>query len=336
MKQLGIAIVGLGLLALGILLPENPSDPASIPQLREATVRKAEPEFSIPASHVGKSQMPGFLSEDRQGETSELDDFRFLLRTFRKRADFSDHMEGVRAWLLETWPVEDAERKAARYARYLESEMELARYVMMQEQPRTADALLARLDEVRQLREDLLGPEFYRDLFGDEYERTCHRVRRRAIVMDPDLAAADKHLRLEELKAEWNGKGDVPTPASAHEQYRELLAIHSLDMEEMESDAERMTTIRQLRSACFDYETVSRMEKADWEFAETARREARLEREEAAIRNLPDLSAAEREDRIKALQEKTLGPDAAVEWRRRQELARVRNGFIKRRNESGS
>ncbi|TWI70334.1 lipase chaperone protein [Desulfobotulus alkaliphilus] len=264
--------------------------------------------------------MTGLMAEEKGEEVRAL--FAWMTQEFGQVADYVAHMDLVRAWLFENYDAQSAEAILAVYAPYIQSEMDLADYLAMQNVPQNREERLAFWEDIRNFRIAHMGENHTEWLFGREMAENRYRLDRVEIVSNPNMGAREKLQALQDLDNNYRLERDDPPPFSRnpYQQYRELLEVHKLDLAHMASDAERQERIRTLRQETLPEDAIIRMETVEQEIHTKREREKEYREKREALLRDSSLQAEEKQEKLNILQEQFFGEDAES-MRRRERIA---------------
>lgn len=236
--------------------------------------------------------------------------FKYLQGKY-KDMDFNEHFEAVRQYLYTIMESREADELLALYKKYLDYENLVATELNKAGELKTTGDLLKVLKKMKSLQYELFGKENAEIIFGAMMKAQEYPIRRGGIVNDSNLFAAEKEKLLQELNADmWGDEGSkVEKSRKPYIAYTETLSIYSKDMSEM-SDKQKQDKIYEIRKSIFPPDVVLRLEAVDSQVEADKERDARYRKDYSAIISRNDISADEKNNKIRELQDKTYGEDA--------------------------
>ncbi len=353
-KVIAVSTVCVIFFLLGILLyPRNSNQPEYIIdkqyEIRLSDVEKSRSSLprtqqilsekhneGEPADNGTIIDLKAVFSEGLINTRTTLKYFKHMEHLFRKSTTLGEHFDKVKQYLFSHFPEDEAGILFDTYEKYLICEMDLLgeyRNFTGAGTPEEALDVLARIQDFRRAR---LGRELADKLFGADVKAKEYAFRRAAIVTD-DLYGEEKENRIRELnEGMWgNEADDVEAHPNPYNRYQEKIKLYQKDLGEMASDAARQEKIRDFRKDFFEPETVEKLDAVDRQIAEEQQRENDYKEAENQILETAGLSDAEKEERIRQLQEQIF-KDSAEEFRRRDTIQKDRESFIRQRRENSA
>jgi len=256
--------------------------------------------------------------------------FKKLQGLFKDTTDMEDHFSKVSAWLKTWYPEEVAEQIMALYREYIACERELASAYQEWGTPTTTEEILSALRAVQDFRRERLGDETADLLYGGDVKSREYRVRKGAVVKDPDLYGAEKEAHIARLNEEMWGDAALSPDLlkNSYNQYQEKLSVYERDLSEMESEDEKNELITSFREAFFSPEVVEKLEQIDSQIDEDSANEAAYVKEEEKILASHDLTPDEKDDAINTLQDQFFGEEADA-FRRRETKRKALEALMK-------
>ena len=159
-----------------------------------------------------------------------------------------------------------------------------------------------RLERLRRLRADVLGPAFAAALFGDDDTVQAIEAERQRVARDESRSADDRARAMIDLEAR--------LPASEREARAEAMAPLQLGREEsrMRAAGASPAEIRALRESYFGVDAAARLEQLDRAREDWDRRLGDYRSARAALEADPALSADERHARAIRLLDESFTP----------------------------
>ncbi len=244
--------------------------------------------------------------------------FMSLDERFKDSKNIDDHMEKARQYLYSVMSPDEAERLLVVYKTYMNYQVNLADKTSQWGSPSTPEEAIAFLHKLQEHRREVFGREAADILFGVSVKAQEYPIRRNMIIGNKDLYGSEKEKRLRELNRDmWAEEAEaVEAYAEPYTRYQEKLQIYEKDLAELGSDKDRQARIREFREDLFTPEQVARLEDVDRIIADDRKKEEVYRSREERIRNDPNLDNAEREQKIKELQEGLFGDEADALRRR--------------------
>jgi lipase chaperone LimK len=260
-----------------------------------------------------------YLSHDTATpETLKL--FRFLEQRFAEKSlnELGEHFNKVRHYLYAQFKTTDAQRLFEIYQKYLECQIAItnsSKYQLATEDPRH---ILRLLFMAHNLRRDEMGRENADMLFGSEVKENEYLLRRAMIIGDSTLYGKEKESRLQTLKRDmWGDKAiSIGEDKNPYNRYQLKLQLYQKDLSELDEEKFK-TKIEKFRKEFFSKEQIKRLHEVDEQIAREKENLDRYRAAEKKILDSKDMTQDEKNNRIKALQEKFFGQDAAA-FRRRE------------------
>ena len=244
--------------------------------------------------------------------------FMYMDERFKDSKDLDHHMERAREYLYSVMSPEEAERLLLVYRTYMNYQVSLAGKTAGWGNPKTPEEAIAFLHKLQEYRREVFGREAADTLFGVSVKAQEYPIRRNMIVGDRDLYGAEKEKRLRELNRDmWAEEAEaVEAYREPYDRYQEKLQIYEKDLAEMRSEDARQAKIREFREQLFTPEQVARLDDVDRIMAEDRKKEDDYRAREERIKSDPNLDAAEREKKIRELQDDIFGEEADALRRR--------------------
>lgn len=244
--------------------------------------------------------------------------FKYLQDRFPTPPEQLDsHLAQVKGYLIQRFTPADAERLSALYRRYLACEMEIARDPRYQARRIDPSHLLVLLYRIHQHRRNRLGSSTADFLFGREVKECEYLLRRSMIIEDQSLYGEQKEKMLRTLKEEmWGEQGtSLGEWDNPYNRYQEKLRLYNKDLAEMDT-AERSRKVEEFKRECFTPAQLRALEEIEAYIAKEKEREERYSKGKQAILDSTDLSASQKKEKIRKLQEEIFGKDAEAIRRR--------------------
>ncbi|MBN2159648.1 MAG: hypothetical protein JW807_09645 [Spirochaetes bacterium] len=256
--------------------------------------------------------------------------FISLDEKFKDDKDMEGHLEKVRQYLYSVMSQSDAEKLFAVYRTYMKYQKGLAEKVKEWGPPLNPEDAIKYLHRVQEYRREIFGREAADALFGASVKAQEYPIRRNVIIGDKEMYGAEKEEKLKELNRDmWGAEAEaVEGYAKPFTRYQEKLKIYQKDLSELETEEEKQAKIRELRQQLFSPEEVERLDDVDRAIAENKKKEEDYFASESRIKSDPNLDAAEKEQKIRGLQEATFGEEAEA-FRRRQAIQEQLDSVMK-------
>ncbi len=245
--------------------------------------------------------------------------FKHLQRKY-KDMPLEKHLETVRQYLLSIMNRDRAESIFALYKKFTMYEIKLSDEMKNWENPGSPTEMLRYLRNLQDFRRQYFGDEVADLLFGPRVKSQEYQIRRSSIVRDDDLYGAEKEKRLQELNSQmWDNTGDAITSMQEpYERYQEKLEIYQKDLSELPG-SEKEQKVDEFRKEFFTPETIERLEKVDQQLAAEKQTEEKYRQAEQKVKSDPNLTASEKDARIRELQKEYFGEQAEA-FRRREAI----------------
>jgi lipase chaperone LimK len=242
--------------------------------------------------------------------------FKFLQSRF-KDMSLKGHLDAVKKYLYSSMESREADKLFAIYQKYIDYENIMAEELAKVDSLNTISDYLNVLRMMKKRQVEMFGQENADILFGVSLKMKEYPIRRSAIINDNSMYAEEKEKRIKKLNLEmwgeeWKSVEDSKKPYVA---YNEKLSLYSKDFQEM-SDAEKKAKIKQVRKEIFPIEIVERLENLDRELEDEKKQEELYRQKQQSISNDNALTAAEKQDKIEALQKEIYGDNAELIKRR--------------------
>mgnify|MGYP006283698847 CR=1 FL=1 len=287
-----------------------------IPESREITLEDVKINYSNVRFEDRKVE--GYFTKDIINSYT-IKFFKHLQQKY-KDMPLEKHLETVRKYLLSIMNKDRAESIFALYKKFTMYEIKLADEMKNWENPGSTTEMLRYLRNLQDFRRQYFGDEVADLLFGPQVKSQEYQIRRSAIVRNDDLYGAEKEKKLQELNSQmWDNTGDAITSMQEpYEQYQEKLEIYQKDLGEL-SGPEKEQKIDDFRREFFTPETIERLEKVDQQLAAEKQTEEKYRQAEQKVMSDPNLTASEKDDRIRELQKEYFGEQAEA-FRRREAI----------------
>lgn len=249
--------------------------------------------------------------------------FKHLESRFKDSVNLGDHLEQVREYLFSEFSAPEAQQLYETYQKYIECEIALGEAFQSFGLIRTPEDALDALKQIQAFRRERLGEALADQLFGADVKAREYAFRRAVIVGDDDLYGSEKEAMLRELNTDmWGDEADaVEAHPGEYTRYREKMKIYEKDLAELPSAEARQEKIDEFRAQFFPPEAIERLEAVDRQLAREKQQEESYRESEAAVRENPDLTEAQKETTLRQLQDEIFGDQA--EAFRRSETMRI-------------
>jgi lipase chaperone LimK len=248
--------------------------------------------------------------------------FRFLEQKFAEKSlnELNEHFNKVHQYLYAQFKEADAQKLFEIYQKYLECQIEITnsrKYRLTSANPKH---MLSLLYVAHNFRRDKLGKENADALFGREVKESEYSLRRAIIVGNTTLYGKEKERRLQKLKSDmWDGEViSIGEGGNSYNRYQLTLQLYLRDLSEL-SEKERRLKIEEFRKEFFSSEQIKRLHEVDDQIAKEKLNMERYRAAEKEILDAKDMTREEKDERIKALQDKFFGKDADA-FRRREAI----------------
>lgn len=242
-----------------------------------------------------------------------LDLFRLMDEIFplKSRDDLAGHYTAVRQYFDSQFKETEARKLFEIYQKYLPCQIELLNSSQYEAKNPDIRNLLALLYKVQKFRTDKMGKETAAALFGPEVKEKEYFLRRELIIVDQALYGKEKENRLSRLKADmWEGEA-VPLGEddNHYNRYQRKLQLYSKDLAELK-EKERQLKVEEFRKEFFTKEQIKKLQGVDAQIAGENEKLKRYRMAEKKIGDSKELSPAQRDQKIKTLQDDNFGPEA--------------------------
>ena len=248
---------------------------------------------------------------------STLDMFQALEVKFKdnKEKTIYDHFENVRNFLLEQYPREKALSLFNIYKDYLKCKMEVHKKQQRWGYPSNPEEALQRLEWIQDYRNERLGEELTKRLYGDEMQKKKYNFKKSAILKSDELAQ-EKERQLRDLRREMQEQGiKREVQQDNYREYQQKLMLYDKDLAQM-SKEERKQKIREIRKETFSQEVVEKMQKVDQQQQRYEKNVQKYRNKKEKIKNNQDLTKQEKKHKLEELRKNLFGDRAEAVKRR--------------------
>jgi len=242
-----------------------------------------------------------------------LDLFRLMDQKFplKSKDSLTQHYSSVRQYFDFRFKEADAQRLFAVYQKYLPCQIKLLNDSQYEAKNEDLKQLLTLLYKVHSLRRETMGKETADALFGPEVKEKEYFLRREMMIVGSTRYGKEKESQLRKLKADmWEGEAiPVGEDDNPYNQYQLKLQLYSKDLAEL-GEKERGSRIEEFRKEFFTTEQIKKLHDADAQVVAENDNLRRYRIAEKKIRDSQELSQAQRDQKIKALQDEYFGPEA--------------------------
>ncbi len=250
-----------------------------------------------------------------------LNFFRIIERRFAVQSikQLNEHFNEVGKYLHSQFTESEAQRLFEIYKKYLKCEMEIGTNRKYRAKIPDPKLILALLYKIQNVRRDRLGKEMADALFGSEVKEREYLLRRAIIIGDKTLYGKEKENSLQELKSDMWDKAviSIGEDTNPYNRYQLKLLVYQKDLSELDGE-KRKIKIEEFRKDFFSKEQVKRLREVDDHISKEKENMERYRAAEKEILDSRNITKEEKDERIKALQEKFFGKD--VEDFRRREI----------------
>lgn len=240
---------------------------------------------------------------------------------FRRSPDLETHLKEVEEWLIQKVGEERAGDLLQGYAAHLDCEKSLADAMAARPPVSTPEDIVQRLEDIHAFRREHLGEGLADALYGEETDARILKVKREAIISDPDMLGQEKEEALAGLAAPTLSE-DADSDAMLYKQYQERLRIYWKDLAEAPDEESRNRLLESLREESFDAGVAVSLAELDAAALEEKELEEAYRMEEKLILEDASLMDSERDDLIFELQTIYFGDDADA-FRRREAIRKA-------------
>jgi len=249
-----------------------------------------------------------------------LNFFRIIERRFAVQSikQLNEHFNEVGKYLHYQFKEYEAQRLFEFYKKYLKCEIEIGSNQKYRAKIPDPKLILALLYKIQNVRRDRLGKETADALFGSEVKEREYLLRRAMIIGDNTLYGKEKENRLQKLKRDmWDGEnipiGEADNP---YNRFQLKMQLYQKDLAELD-ERERKLKTEEFRKDFFSKEQIKKLREVDDQIAKEKENMERYRTAEKEILDSRNITKEEKDERIKALQEKFFGKDAEA-FRRRE------------------
>jgi lipase chaperone LimK len=249
-----------------------------------------------------------------------LNFFRIIERRFAVQSikQLNEHFNEVGKYLHYQFKEYEAQRLFESYKKYLKCEIEIGSNQKYRAKIPDPKLILALLYKIQNVRRDRLGKETADALFGSEVKEREYLLRRAITIGDSTLYGKEKENRLQNLKRDmWDGEdvsiGEADNP---YNRFQLKMLLYQKDLAELSME-ERTKKTEEFRKHFFSKEQIKKLREVDDQIAKEKANMERYRAAEKRILDSKDMTQEEKDERIKALQEKFFGKDAEA-FRRRE------------------
>jgi lipase chaperone LimK len=249
-----------------------------------------------------------------------LNFFRIIERRFAVQSikQLNEHFNEVGKYLHYQFKESEAQRLFEFYKKYLKCEIEIGSNQKYRAKIPDPKLILALLYKIQNVRRDRLGKETADALFGSEVKEREYLLRRAITIGDNTLYGKEKENRLQKLKYDmWDDEViSIGEDRNPYNRYQLKLLLYQKDLAELSME-ERTKKIEEFRKEFFSKEQIKRLCEVDDQIAKDKEKMERYRAAERKILDSRNITEEEKDERIKALQEKFFGKDAEA-FRRRE------------------
>jgi lipase chaperone LimK len=241
----------------------------------------------------------------------------FLDSNFKEFDNEKDLFDQVEKYLHKNLPAETADPLFELYKTFVKYQRTLGEKSREWDMPKTTEDAIALLHKLQEHRRAIFGKDVADILFGPSVKAEEYPLRRGAILADKNLYGAEKEKKLRQLNEDmWGEEADqVEAYAEPYVRYKEKLAMYEKDMSEMD-EAEKKAKIRAIREEIFTHEQIQGLEEVDHLIEQEQTREKVYRAKETDIIDDPRLDPAEKEEKIRKLQDQMYKEEADALRRR--------------------
>lgn len=256
--------------------------------------------------------------------------FMFLSENFKEFDNEKDLFENVRKYLSSIMTADMADKLFDLYKKFVKYQLSLGDKSREWGMPKTVDETIDFLHKIQNYRREIFGRDVADILFGASVKAEEYPLRRGAILNDKNMYGAEKETRMNQLnEAMWGDEADqVDAYAETYIKYREKLAMYEKDLSEMSEEAKK-AQIRTFREEIFTPDQVRSFEEVDKAIADNEQKEHNYRARESEIMNDSGLTTAEKENKVRELQNQMYG-DESDALRRRLAIERASEARLKK------
>ncbi|MDA8402794.1 MAG: lipase secretion chaperone [Desulfobacteraceae bacterium] len=249
--------------------------------------------------------------------------FKHLGYLFRKSATRGEHLDNVKNYLFSQFPKAEAAILFETYQKYLQCEIDLAEEMKNLTSAKSTDEAIEILKKIQDFRRERLGAELADKLFGADVKAKEYAFRRAQIVGDDTLSGDTKTEMLQKLNVDMWGEDAqaVESHPDPYNRYREKMLIYKKDLDNLGSEQERQSKIKEYRKEFFTPEVVKKLDEVDRQIASEKENEAQYRKEEKQILESTGLTEDAKKQKVEQLQDKMFGNEADAF--RREETKRL-------------
>lgn len=255
------------------------------------------PSLSTVPRSLQDTEADGALRTDAEGNLVIDEELRNLFDYFLV-ATGEEPEENLRARVLaelnRRLPPRAAAQAAQLFDRYLRYRDQVAD---LTSNPHGADKLEQRLDEVKRIRREQLGPKAAEAIFGAEEAHDEVTLQRKRIAADPSLSEADKRAKLEALERL------LPPPLQRARAQATAPLRHLQEEQQLVAAGATPEEVRHFREQTVGPSAAQRLEQMDREEAQFQARVQRFRDERAAM-----LAAGASLEQVRARMEAEFSP----------------------------
>ena len=255
---------------------------------------------------------------------------------YRNSADRDEFMANIKAELFAEFPAETAKKLLKIYEAYVDCELGIQEMMAGFDPPKNDEDMVFIENEIFEFRKAQLGDELAEKLFGREHKLTLFKIKSAKIYTDDTLYGREKERQLQQVAVDVYGDASegYVSDKTGESLCQEKLLIYKKDLDEMSEDA-RKDKIREFRAEYLPAEDIEKIEAADEEIEAAAERDQDYTENKAAILNDAGLDDADKQEKIRALQDEVYG-DMADEIRRGEEFSEEQNENMQKALKAGA
>lgn len=249
-----------------------------------------------------------------------LNYFRFMDDLFKDSRDLTDNLDHASRYLYSVLPPSQAQQMLELYKTYLNYQIDIQPKLREWVKTGSPQEQLENLARLRENRRTVFGRENADIIFGASEKTDEYFIRRKMIIIDPDIYGLEKERRLCILnEAMWgNERMSFDQNMSSYARYQEKLNLYRKDLSDVRPAAERKATLEQILREVFTPEQLSQLEEVDRFLDREKKIKEQYYAQEKEILN-SNLDNENREHQIRSLQDATFGEEAEA-FRRRQAM----------------
>ena len=244
---------------------------------------------------------------------STVDYFNQLSKMFPNAKTLDEHYSKIYEYLLSRYGKDEADTLFAVYKKFLKCEMDLKHERMKWGLPKNKEEWMQYIQKINNYRTDSLGKQISEKLFGNEYRNMIFKMKKEDIINDDTLYGHQKEQWLEDIAMDTWGDNYEDKMYSefrtSYDMYKEKMKLYEKDFSEMDEE-EKKEKIKEFRKQLLSDKLIKNLEEADEMTEKGYETINSYKSAETNILSDNKLTAKQKDQKIKELQDNTFGENA--------------------------